>query len=120
MAQNFNFINRGIAKVAAENGSYSTSSIRVLALEVTGLSGKILIDGCMNDYDDATRQDKADEDCVWSEVVIMSAADYSLHSNILEDGLYYIDVSALRRVRFTEVTSNEPDSAATITAKKVE
>lgn len=70
-----------------------------LAVEVSGTgSGAIVVQGCINTLD-ADDQQMDDQDINWTDLSMLSATNYSQKATITENGIYYVGVSGISRVR---------------------
>ena len=70
-----------------------------LAVEVSGTgSGTIVVQGCVNTLN-ADDQQMEDQDINWTDLSMLSATNYSQKATITENGIYYVGVSGISRVR---------------------
>lgn len=70
-----------------------------LAVEVSGTgSGTIVVQGCINTVDASGKQ-LDDQDISWTDLSMLSATNYSQKATITENGIYYVGVSGISRVR---------------------
>jgi hypothetical protein len=70
-----------------------------LAVEVSGTgSGTIVVQGCINTVN-ADGQQLEDQDISWTDLSMLSATNYSQKATITENGIYYVAISGVSRLR---------------------
>lgn len=70
-----------------------------LSLELSGTGSAVLaIEGCINTQDE-NGMALEDTDCSWSPLAILSAKNYSQAQSVSGNGIYFIGVSGISRIR---------------------
>lgn len=106
--------------IAATSASYFNPSLQTIAIEIKGATTpSIAIEGCMDDYNEATKKNLDDADCVWYPLAIISAKDYSVVDKIADNGIYYVSVAGTKRFRFN-VADISKISSASISLQKMD
>lgn len=87
-------------------GEYSTSvnvvNIQTATLEVQGADTcSITVQGCVNDKEEDNITPLDDENCQWTPLANISVKDYEITETITSDGIYYISLSGIQRIRLS-------------------
>lgn len=70
-----------------------------ILLEVSGVSSiSLKVQGCIK-YKDADGNMLDDADCIWNDLSLLDAKDYSLKNSITGNGLFIINISGIIRLR---------------------
>lgn len=106
--------------ITETSATYFNPSLQTIAVEVkNAASPSIQIEGCMDDYNEVTKKNLDDDDCVWYQLAIINSKDFSIVDKITENGIYYISVAGAKRFRFN-VADISKISVATISIQKVD
>lgn len=80
-----------------------------LSLEISGEgTATIIVQGCVNTVD-AKGQQLSDDKIQWTDLSMLSAKDYSQKPLLLENGIYYVGIIGISRIRInaTDVSGNK-------------
>lgn len=80
-----------------------------LSLEISGDgTATVTVQGCVNTVD-AEGQQLPDSELQWTDLSMLSAKDYSQKPVLSENGIYYVGIIGISRIRInaTEVSGNK-------------
>lgn len=99
----FNSVKQPLTAPRISN-SYWNNGFDTLSVEITGTKDITLtVQGCINTLDEDVRP-KKDTECEWTDLAVISAADYSMTTEISGKGIYFVGITGCSRIRLN-VTS---------------
>lgn len=88
--------------------SFGNNGYDNLTLEVSGAgSGVFAVQGCVNTLN-ADGNPLDDEDCAWTTLAVINANSYSKATSIGANGIYYVGVHGVSRVRVAATSVSGP------------
>lgn len=79
--------------------SFSCTNLSSVALEISDATTcEVKVQGCVYDKDSDGKL-LADNDCQWTTLGLINASDFSVLDEAGEDGIYYLSLSGIQRVR---------------------